>query len=91
MKASVETVAEITTKPNPYLMPIRENLVKVSTELRSVTHKMHDSALNNDADKQNELWMAAEKLGAALKVDIDCARALMHQGSGQFSPYSPSV
>jgi hypothetical protein len=48
---------------------------------------MHDEVLNNDAQKQNDLWTAAEELCGKLKSDIDCARALMHQGVGQFSPY----
>jgi hypothetical protein len=91
LAASASTVAEITAKPSRYLLPIQENLVKVSAELRSVAHKMHDEALNNESEKQNELWTTAEELRATLKDDIDCARSLMHQGAGQFSPYSPSA
>ena len=91
LAASVATVTEIEAKPSPHLLPIQSNTEKVSAELRSVAHKMHDEALNNDADKQNELWTAAEKLCVALKGDIDCARALMNQGAGQFTPYSPSM
>ena len=90
LKASAATVIEITTKPSQYLVPIKENLVKVSAELRTVAHKMHDEALNNDAEKQNALWAAAETLAKTMKGDIDCARALMHQGVGQFIPYSPA-
>ena len=91
LAASVATVTEILAKPSRYLLPIQENLVKVSAELRSVAHKMHDEALNNDIEKQNDLWTTAEALCATLKTDIDCARALMHQGTGQFSPYSPTA
>ncbi len=72
-------------------MPIKENLVNVSAELRSVAHQMHDEALNNEQDKQNASLEAAEKLCVQIKADIDCARALMHQGVGQFVPYSPSM
>ncbi len=91
LAASIATVSQITQKPSQYLVPIKENLVKVSAELRTVAHQMHDEALNNDVDKQNALWAAAEKLCEQIKVDIDCARALMHQGVGQFTPYSPSM
>ena len=91
LAASAATVSEITAKPSPYLVPIQENLVKVSAELRMVAHQMHDEALNNDAKRQNDLWTTAEMLCVALKGDIDCARALMHQGVGQFTPYSPST
>jgi hypothetical protein len=88
LKASAATVVEISAKPNPYLAPIQENLVKVSAELRTVSHKMHAEALNNDANKQNDLWAAAEKLSLVLKGDIDCAKALLHQSMVQFSPHS---
>jgi hypothetical protein len=91
LAASAATVSEIIAKPSLYLVPIKEHLVQDSAELRKVAHQMHDEALNNDAQKQNDLWAAAEVLCVALKGDIDCARALMHQGPGQFSPYSPST
>jgi hypothetical protein len=84
-------VNEITQKPSQYLMPIKENLVKVAAELRAVAHQMHDEALNNDVDQQNAVWDAALKLCDAIKGDIDCARALMHPGVGQFTAYSPAM
>ena len=87
LKASAATVDEISAKPNRYLAPIQDNLVKVSVELRKVSHQMHTEALNNDANKQNDLWAAAEKLSLVLKGDIHCAKALLHQ-SVQFSPHS---
>jgi hypothetical protein len=91
LAASIATVILITQKPSKYLMPIKENLVKVSAELRTVSHQMHDEAMNNEQEKQNASWEAAEKLCEQIKADIDCARALMHQGAGQFVPYSPAV
>jgi hypothetical protein len=87
LSASAATVNEITSKPSPYLVPIQENLVKVSAELREMAHKMHDEALNNDSKKQDELWAAAEVLCVTLKGDIHCARALLHQSAVQFSPH----
>ena len=75
LAASATTVIEIAANPSSYLQPIKANLVKVSAELRTVAHKMHDEALNNDTKKQDALCLTAQSF---CKIDINSARALMH-------------
>jgi len=55
LAASAATVLEIDGKPSSYLAPIKDNLIRVYAQLREMTHKVHDQALDNDADKQGAL------------------------------------
>ncbi len=80
LTACAATAAEIDDKPNPYLKPVKAILEKTAADLRDMTQKMHDEALNN-GDKHNELWADAVKLCAGLKRDIDSAWAFLHQGN----------
>ncbi len=62
LSAVAETIAEIDAKPSSYLLPIKASLQTFAADLRGVTHKMHDDALNNSHEA---LWAQAVDLHEA--------------------------
>ena len=79
-------VKDIDDNGNAYLTPIRDNINTKATNLRDLTHQMHDATLASNTDQVDELWASVVDVCMTLKNDIDNARALMNPKA--FIPYS---
>ena len=86
LSACTAVVKDIDDSGNAYLLPIKSNIEKRSSELRQLTHQMHDAELAVDENKIDELWANAVKVCGDLKNDIDNARAMLNPKA--FVPYN---
>ena len=88
LSAVDETIAEIDAQPNSYLVPIKASLQTIAADLRGLTHKMHNDALNN-GENHEALWAQAVDLCTKLKRDIESARGLLNPS--HFAPYTTAL
>jgi hypothetical protein len=86
LDVGAEIVKEGSASDNIFMKQVVETINKQMTELKSLSHKMHEHQLVRDEATVNELWAEASALCKSMKGCIDSARSLMCPGS--FSPYT---
>ena len=86
LDAGAEIVKECAAKDNVFLKQVVDAIKENMTELKSMSHKMHEFQLMRDEAKVNEMWDSCAAVCKTMKKCIDSARSLLCPGS--FSPYT---
>ena len=86
LDAGAEIVKEGSSSDNVFVKQVVETIKGKMTELKSLSHKIHDHQLVRDEATVSDLWAEASVLRKSMKQRIDSARSLMCPGS--FSPYT---